>query len=208
VALRARRPVSPYWGFDRGTPVDRHYIEGFLRRCSTDIRGHVLEVQDRMYTERFGSGVERSDVLDIDVRNERATIVADLASADVIPDDTFDCFIATQTLQLVYDVHAAIGHSYRILRPRGVLLATVPTASRVVGDPNAPLDYWRFTTSACRRLFAEHFGDAHVTVQTYGSLATVVAFLYGLAREEVPRRRLDAEDPRFPLIVSVRAVKV
>jgi SAM-dependent methyltransferase len=205
--LRRRMPVSPYWGFDRGTPVDRYYIEHFLREHGGDIRGIVLEVQDRLYTTRFGTGVEQSDVLDIDAGNPAATIVADLARADNIAADTFDCFVLTQTLQLVYDVQAAIAHCHRILRPGGVLLATVPAASRVVGNPDEPLDYWRFTTSGCRRLFGERFGQQNVSVQALGSMAAVVAFLYGMAREEIPRRRLDLHDPRFPLIVAVRAVK-
>ena len=205
--LRRRTPVSRYWGFDRGTPVDRYYIERFLGECAGDIRGRVLEVQDRMYTNHFGMSVDQSEVLDVDAGNPRATIVADLATADAIADDTFDCIVLTQTLQLIYDVHSAVAHCHRILRRDGVLLATVPAVSRVVGDPEAPLDHWRFTTSSCRRLFGDRFGEQHVSVYSYGSLATVCAFLYGLAREELPQRRLEFRDPRFPLIVAVRAVK-
>ena len=207
VVLRRRTPVSAYWGFDRGTPVDRYYIERFLRNHSADIHGRVLEVQDRLYTTRFGTRVEHSDVLDIDAGNTRATILADLAAAGAISDATYDCIVLTQTLQLIYDVQAAIAHCHRILRRNGVLLATVPSASRVVGNPEMPLDYWRFTTSSCRRLFADRFGETQVAVQSFGSLSTVCAFLYGLAHEELPRQRLDFHDPRFPLIVGVRAVK-
>jgi hypothetical protein len=53
--LRRTAPVSRWFGFDRGLPVDRRYIEGFLRRYSSDIRARVLEVGDSAYTLRFGA---------------------------------------------------------------------------------------------------------------------------------------------------------
>jgi SAM-dependent methyltransferase len=204
--LRRTRPLSEFWGFDRGTPVDRHYIESFLAGHRADVRGRVLEVQDSGYTDRFGTGVERRDVLDIDPNNPRATIVADLAAADGIPEDAFDCFILTQTLHLIYDVRAALEHAHRLLRPGGVLLATLPTVSRVSRGAAAS-DYWRFTPAAAAALFGEVFGPEWVAIRSYGNVLTAVAFLSGMAREELSRRDLDARDEHFPVIVGVRAVK-
>ena len=103
-ALRRMTPLSDEFGYDRGTPIDRYYIERFLAENRQHIQGRVLEVKDSGYSERFGEGVTRTDVLDIDTGNALATFVADLAAADTIPDATFDCFILTQTLQYVYDV--------------------------------------------------------------------------------------------------------
>ena len=52
--LRRVRPISPNFGFDRGKPLDRRYIEDFLSHNAQDIRGHVLEVADNAYTLKFG----------------------------------------------------------------------------------------------------------------------------------------------------------
>ncbi len=98
-SIRRTTPLSDHWGRDRGTPVDRYYIEQFLAAERQAIRGRVLEVLNAEYTERFGVGVERSDVLDIDPSNTSATIVADLATADDVPSEAFDCIVLTQTLQ-------------------------------------------------------------------------------------------------------------
>ena len=49
-----RLQLSRDFGFDRGTPIDRYYIESFLSTHASDIRGHVLEVADNTYTRRFG----------------------------------------------------------------------------------------------------------------------------------------------------------
>jgi SAM-dependent methyltransferase len=205
--LRRTTPVSDVWGFDRGLPVDRYYIEQFLDAQRADIRGRVLEVRDAAYTRRFGSGVARSEVLDINPANPRATIVADLAAADAVPSAQFDCFILTQTLQFIYDARSAIGHARRLLEPGGVLLATVPATSRLAPRIGLAGDYWRFTPAACARLFGDTFGPEQVAVRSYGNVLAGMAFLAGLAAEELSRRELDSHDPYFPLVVAVRAVK-
>jgi SAM-dependent methyltransferase len=199
-------PVSDQWGYDRGNPIDRHYIESFLGDHRNDIGGRVVEVMDTRYTERFGSHVTRSDVLDIDASNPRATIIADLADATGIANDTFDCIVLTQVLQLVFDVPAAVSHLERILKPGGVLLATVPGISRV-GRRELSTDFWRFTPESCRRLFAANFRPDDVRVQSYGNVLSASAFLTGLAAEELSKEELDTADSSYPVIIAVRARK-
>jgi SAM-dependent methyltransferase len=198
--------VSDVWGRDRGTPIDRYYIESFLRRHSGDIRGDVLELLDSGYTDRFGTGVTTCDILDIDPQNPRATLVADLAAADDIAEASYDCFILTQTLQFIYDVRAAVSHAYRILRPGGVVLCTVPSVSRVARR-TLDSEHWRFTQASCQRLFGDVFRPDAVAVRSYGNVLACVAFLAGLAAEELTPDELEFEDVYFPLVVSVRATR-
>jgi SAM-dependent methyltransferase len=200
-------PVSARWGWDRGTPVDRYYIERFLHAHAADVRGRVLEVKDSEYATRLDRGVTRFDVLDIDAANPQATIVADLAVGEGIPEGAFDCFILTQTLQLIYDVRAAVAQCHRLLAPGGVLLVTVPVVSRIVHDDGLEWDFWRFTRASCTRLFNDVFGAEQVEVRTFGNVLAGVAFLRGTSYEEIPRRKLDVDDPYFPIVVTVRAVK-
>lgn len=205
--LRRTTPLSNNWGYDRGNPTDRYYIEGFLECHKRDIRGHALEMKDTNYTERYGRGVNQADVLDIDPTNPCATIIADLSAADSIPANSFDCFLLTQTLQYIYDVRSAIGHSHRILRPGGVLLATIPSAAKIDPEFGVNGEYWRFTVASCSLLFGERFGAENVSVRSYGNVLSVIAFLAGMAQEELSRQELDLNDETFPLIVAVRATK-
>lgn len=200
-------PISTEWGFDRGTPIDRYFIERFLEAHAADVRGRVLEVKSSEYTRRFDRGVVRADVLDIDPHNEQATIVADLTAADDVPAGVFDCFILTQTLQFIYDAPAAVRHAHRLLAPGGVLLVTVPVVARISPRYGPETEYWRFTAASCRRLFGDVFGPANVEVSTSGNLLVDMAFLQGAAVEEFPRAKLEVNDPFFPLIVAVRAVR-
>jgi len=204
--LRRTTPLSEHYGRERGSPIDRYYIDRFLAGERAAIRGTVLEVLNREYTERFGDGVEHSDVIDIDAANSDATIVADLAAADVIPSERFDCFVLTQTLQYVYDLQAAVGHVHRILRPGGTVLCTVPTVSRI--DRREPdSEYWRLTAAACERLFGDAFTGGEVAVRTHGNVLASIGFLMGMAAEELSPRHLERDDPFFPLLVTVRATK-
>jgi SAM-dependent methyltransferase len=206
-SLGRTRPLSMSWGHERGTPVDRYYIDAFLAEHRDRIRGRVLEVKDSRYTRRYGTGVETADVLDIDPANPHATILADLSAADAVPADRFDCFILTQTLQFVFDTRAALRHSCRILKPGGVLLATVPAVSRIDNTTGPDTDYWRFTTASCQALFDEVFGRQGVRVRSYGNVTTAVAFLAGAAQEDLRAGQLDAFDEHFPVIVAVSARK-
>ena len=143
-------------------------------------------------------------MLDIDSGNPKASIIADLAAAEAVPSHLFDCFILTQTLLLIYNVRSAIIHAHRILRPGGVLLVTVPVISRIV---HVKSDYWRFTVASCSELFGEVFGEDQITVRSYGNVLSAVAFLTGMAHQELSMKELEANDEYFPLIVTVRAVK-
>ena len=200
-------PLSREWGFDRGTPIDRYFIERFLEEHAADIRGRVLEVKNADYTQRYGRGVQRSDVLDISASNPVATLVADLSQPEQFPEGQFDCFVLTQTMQFIYDVHAVVASIHRLLAPGGVLLVTVPVLSRIAPRYGPTAEFWRFTHASCTRLFGDAFGAGNVEVRTHGNVLAAAAFLYGAAVEELPREKLDVHDPFFPLIVSVRATR-
>ena len=200
-------PISRNWGFDRGQPVDRYYIENFLADNAGDIRGRVLEIGDNSYTRRYGGEhVTVSDVLHVDEGNPAATIVADLAQSDGIPSDAFDCLILTQTLQLVYDVHAAVRTLHRILKPGGVALVTVPSITSIGDVRWEGTWFWGFTHLSAARLFGEIFGE-NVKVEHHGNVLSASAFLYGLASHELSPHELDHRDSHYQVTITVRAVK-
>jgi SAM-dependent methyltransferase len=206
--LRRTTPIARNFGFGRGTPVDRFYIERFLRSHATDIAGRVLEIGGNDYTIAFGADrVTRSDVLHVTSDNPQATIVGDLTSAPDVPDDTFDCIICTQTLQLIYDLKAAVATLRRILKPGGVLLATFPGISQIDDAQWTGVWCWSLTCVSARRLFGDAFGHDRVLSSAHGNILTAVCFLHGVVTEELAAEELAVDDPAFPLLVTVRAAK-
>lgn len=207
--LRRLEPVSRAFGTDRGLAIDRYYVEHCLDAHHADIRGRVLEIGEDTYTRRFGGDrVTRSDILHVHDRNRRATIVGDLADAPHIPDASFDCIILTQTLQLVFDLQAAMRTLHRILAPGGVLLVTVPGISQVaVNSEWGKTWYWAFTALALERLLREHMRAEKVDIRLHGNVLASTGLLYGLASEELLPEELDALDPEYQVIIVARAIK-
>ena len=209
--LRRLSPIGRRWGKDRGgLPIDRYYVERFLAAHTSDVRGRVLEVGDDAYTRRFGGdAVTRRDVLHALPGNPNATIVADLArGGDRLPAAAFDCMILTQVLHVIADPGAAVENVHRALKPGGVVLATFAGISQVSRwDVERWGDYWRFTTLAVRRLFASVFPPDLVGVASYGNVLAAVAFLHGLAAQELRPEELDAHDPDYQVLIAVRAAR-
>ncbi len=206
--FRRLTPFSRHFGFDRGGPVDRYYIENFLAQNASDIQGRVLEIKDAYYTERYGQErVTQSDILDIDKDNPLATIIEDLATAHNIPSDTYDCVILTQTLLLIYDVKAAMAHTHRILKPGGIMLATVPGIVQMDYKALGDTWYWSFTAASCNKLCKEFFADHQVEVTYHGNVLASAAQLFGVSAKELRKEELDHLDPDYQMLITMRAVK-
>jgi len=206
-SLRRTAPFSREWGYDRGTPIDRVYIETFLATHADDVRGACLEVMNADYTARFGGArVSRQDILDINPANILATIVADVGEADSFPVHRFDCVIFTQTLHLIPDMRIALGNVWRAIAPGGVLLLTVPALGRHDTRKGFHHDRWRVTKTGLEWLLTG-LSDARADTTSYGNVLSCTAFLYGLAAEELRPEELHVTDPAFPLIVAARVRK-
>jgi SAM-dependent methyltransferase len=200
-------PVSRHFGFDRGTPVDRYYVEHFLARHASRITGRTLEIGDDSYTARFGGDrTSGREVLHIDPAHP-ATYHGDLASPGILPPARFDCAVVTQTLHLIFNMHAALGQLHAALKPGGTLLLTVPGITPIAGDEWGDTWYWSLTRASLTRLVDEVFGPGQASLAVYGNVFAATAFLQGLAYEEVPLAKLDLVDPLYPVTVAACAVK-
>jgi SAM-dependent methyltransferase len=206
--LRRVRPISEEWGYERGEPIDRYYIEAFLERHAQDVKGRALEILDDTYTRRFGGDrVTEAHVLDIDPANTNATIVADLADAPHVPSDHFDTVIVTQTLHLIPDIRAAIATLHRILAPGGVLLVTSPGISPIGHEQWHDDWHSSLTAPSARALFRQFFSDEDCLVESHGNVLSASAFVFGLSQQDLTPAELDVLDPFYPVTIAVRATK-
>jgi glycosyltransferase involved in cell wall biosynthesis/SAM-dependent methyltransferase len=206
--FRRVTPISHDFGYERGQPVDRFYIERFLAGNAPDVHGRVLEIGDRTYTRRYGKDrVAVSDMMHVTPGEPEATIIGDISTADHIPSNTFDCVIFTQTLQLIYDFHGAIRHLHRILKPGGVLLTTFPGISQTYDTEWGSTWCWAFTPVSARRMFGDVFGEANTHVESHGNVLAAIAFLHGLTAEELTPAELEYHEAGYAVTIAVRAVK-
>jgi SAM-dependent methyltransferase len=203
------KPVSSVFGLDRGTPIDRYYIERFLARHAGQVKGRVLEIGDSSYSRQFGGEqVESFEVMHATPDNRAATIIGDLTDDATLPQDAIDCFICTQTFNFIFDVQQALRGAHHLLKPGGVLLATVAGISQISRyDMDRWGYYWSFTTRSAEELFGAVFPRDRVQVGTHGNVLAAIAFLHGLASRELRRSELDYLDPDYQLLITVRAMR-
>lgn len=210
-ALRRVRPYRPEFGRRRGKCIDRYYIEKFLSTYQESIRGSVAEVGSDDYTMLFGgSRVGHSDVIDVNEKNPRRTITIDLSQTATVPENAFDCVICVQTLFLIPDYPSAVRSLYKMLKPGGVSLITMPGISPVVRGgllAGAGDDWWRFTARSAKHVFAEVFHSENVVVTSYGNVLSATAFLQGIVQEELTKSELEYYDRDFEVIIGVGATK-
>lgn len=207
--LTRTAPVSATFGLDRGTAIDRRYIESFLGGQRGFITGRVLEVAEDTYARRFAStGVQQIDILNPAVATEPRHVVCDLTQVEDVPQGVYDCFICTQTLNFIFDVQAAIAGAWRLLKPGGRFLVTVAGLSQVSRyDMDRWGDYWRFTNLSLQRLLEHQFGS-DVQIISFGNALAATAFLQGLSVEDLPDTcLLDQHDPDYQIIIAGIATK-
>lgn len=207
-ALAGANPFSDRFGMDRGTPIDRVFIEAFLSQHTHLVRGRLLEVGDDVYSRRCGSGhVLGADIVDVDPDNGSASLIADLAQPGSLPLGRYDCAIVVQTLQYVADLQTAVVNLHDCLVPGGALLVTVPGITRVDPGDGRAADKWRFTPRGLFDLLERVFASDGIACVGYGDLHTATAFLYGLAAEEIGLGSGDGRTGDFPVVVCGRAVR-
>lgn len=199
LATRSIHPLSRRFGFDRGTPIDRYWIEAFLAAHRNQITGRVLEITDTHYTRLFGHGVTVADALDLNSRNRRANLHGDLRDLQkLIPSHTYDCLILTHVLGMIDDYNAALRECQRILKPGGTLLLTSSCFAPLTSGLHS--NYWRLTPASAQYVLGHHFRQVQVT--SYGNVLTGQAFWVGLAQEELTPAELEYNDPHYPCIVG------
>jgi hypothetical protein len=206
--LDGTRPIDDDFGFARGQPIDRFYVERFLAAHRADIRGRVLEIGDDAYSRQFGSGqITQQDVLHVSKREPEITITGDLCDPNLLPRDAFNCIILTQTLHLIFDIRTALYNLHASLKSGGVMLITVPWISRIDRGEWGSNWFYSLTPAALRRFLSQASPEGTVEVAAYGNVYAATAFLQGLAVADVDAAKLDDHDPLVPLLVVGRMTR-
>ena len=186
----------------RADTPGRFYVQRFLMQCAAECRGSFLEFGDARYRGLFApDAIERYDIVDV-VAGPAVTIVADIQHCPVIPDNTYDVVVCTQVLEHVANPFLAAAELFRILKPGGRLLLTVPAAYPYHAVPR---DYWRFTRDSLQLLLGGRFRELQIV--PWGNRVTVVAAYWFWSQGHVPRPALTQADPDNPQILSAYARK-
>lgn len=202
-------PISEQFGTERGTPVDRFYIDAFIGENRRYITRDVLEIEDSYYTEKYGSNITTAYVMDVSSKASGISFNANLETGEGIRECIADCFILTQTLMYIYDLSKAVNNIYKLLKPGGVALITCSGISQ--NSRRCMDDYgciFSFNAEALRRMFDDLGKFETIDVGSYGNVKTVTAHIAGLCAEDLLEEDFAYDDKYYPLIsyIAVRRV--
>lgn len=157
--------------------VRRHFIDAFFFRECARIKpaDTVIDIGGKRENKRglFDIGKYSQHVLFVNIDpTTTPDILADAQSIPV-PDDSQDVAIMGELLEHVYDPRPVLQEAYRILRPGGTLLITVPFMYPEHADPN---DYGRYTASYWKKTLGS-FGFTIEQLEPQGTIFAVAATL-------------------------------
>lgn len=199
--------VSQDMGCDRGTPIDRFYIEKFLTQSQKYIAGNIMEIGDNSYTLKYGRNIDTSYILTADKEKtdcvESKVIHGDLQTGVGCEKDFLDCFILTQTLPFIYDVESAAANIISMLKKNGVALLTVSGISMISKyDDSRWGHYWGFTETSLKKLFQNLVDSSQIEIFAMGNPKTAAAFLYGLSVEDLKPEDFISHDELVPVMIG------
>jgi SAM-dependent methyltransferase len=107
-------------------------------------RGRLLDLGcgNMPYRTVISKVVDQYDSLDINSEISNLTYNVSAEEMSIVPDNLFDTVISFEVLEHLPHPQIALKEIYRVLKPEGVLILTVPHLSRLHDIPH---DYYRFT---------------------------------------------------------------
>lgn len=205
--LRSIVGVQPLKGelmSDRTSNLCEYYLNQFLLEFSDDIRGDCLEFEQNCYAKQSGKqNINKHQIIYINENNPQTQAANVTKQLNDLPSDTFDCIICPYVLHTIFELKPAVSQLYRILKPNGVLLVSVPHIS----IRNHESEFWRFTSEGLQTLLEKDFGTQSVTIRAYGNSLTAAGVVRGLVADEFTNSELNYHDLRFAPVICARAIK-
>lgn len=202
------KPVSKMFGTERGTAVDRYYIEKFLDSNSACICGTVLEVANNQYTKKFGRDKVQKSIVSHVKGWGKDSIICNFETGEGVIENSVDCLICTQTLQYIFDLSSAIKNIYKMLKTGGTALITVPGIKPLCEYDNSNWgEYWSFTSKSIEKLCSLVCKSDSYEVKQYGNVKIATAYLYGLCVEDINESDFEYQDLQYPFLICAKIYK-
>lgn len=158
---------------------DRPYINDYINLTKEYIREDVLEFAggDVVYAKKYGkcsnvylmAAIAHKDVYpDVD-------FYADLDDLTTLPEQKFDCIVATQVIMYMKNVEVALQNLKSMLRPGGVLIITVP--GPLFHHSKGSHHMFSFTEESLEYLCDKVFHN-YEKFKYYGDISTVERMLF------------------------------
>jgi SAM-dependent methyltransferase len=199
--LRRLQPLCQFFGFTRGTPVDRYYLDRFVESIGQEVRGITLEIGGEKRNRELYGFTQATEYRVLDLPGLSDDIAGDVSNRNTLSESSLDSIVMFNVLEHCEHPQTVVDNIHHWLKPGGKAFVLVPTAQKI--HP-APRDYWRPLPHGLDSLFKGFSGRE---IRTYGNIATVIASFHGVAAEELTREELEFNHPDYPVTSCITAQK-
>ncbi|MBW4509143.1 MAG: class I SAM-dependent methyltransferase [Scytonematopsis contorta HA4267-MV1] len=198
--LRRGEPFCNEFGFERGTPIDRYYLDKFIGSIRHQVKGKVVEIGGALSNRgEYGfENVSTYDAVDL-LESPLVNICGDVHESNLLKPGYYDTILLFNVLEHCHTPQKVVDNIQNWLVPSGYCMAIVPNAQRIHNNPG---DYWRILPDGMKTLF-QNFDEVQVT--TYGNPTSLIASYMGIAAEELTPDELDQSHPLYPVTTCLVA---
>lgn len=188
-------PISTDFGWSRGTPIGRNYVNKFVAEKAEGLGGTILEFGESRYKACFKT-VQRYQVIDV-VPGPSVDYVCDIHDVSSVPAHYFDVIVCTQVLEHVERPVDALRQLHKLLKKDGRLICTVPFLAHI---HYVPTDFYRFSIDAiCSALNIAGFEV--LEARNSGNALVTIGSLLGYAAEDFKSNEMEIVDNVYPFNV-------
>ncbi len=163
--------------------VSRFLLQEKVKKYGHYMNGHLLDAGSGSYS-RYRHFFPSDTVTRMDIKSGPNVDVVGRAEKMPFKDSEFDSMLSTQVFEHLEYPEKAAAEAYRVLKPGGYLLLTVPQWNELHEEPH---DYWRYTCFGIKALF-ERNGFSVVEYEQYGGFFATYSQI--LMRYLIDRGRL------------------
>jgi len=194
-------PACLDFGFSRGTPLDRYYLNKFVAESRDLVVGSVLEIGGQKGSHELYGFKNATSYVTMSIDSSDADITTDAHDASAALPESYDSIIIFNVLEHCRRPWVIASNIYSWLKPGGRVFVMIPNMQRIHEGPG---DYWRILPEGLRSIFNQFNVEKLVT---YGNLFTSIAALSGVSSEEIPTGDKDSLDTDYPTITCMTGSK-
>lgn len=162
---------------DSAYSLRRYYVDRFLceqfekipaSASVLDIGGHKDSIRGNFSPYAYGI-----DVTCVNISDEKGTDIISDATLLPIQEKAFDIVLCSELIEHVYKPHEVLEEIYRVLKPGGKALLTIPLHYHIHGDPQ---DYGRYTYNFLEKALVDAgFTLEEIKIRPQGKYWSVLA---------------------------------
>jgi len=191
--IKAPFLVTPISSFICPSYLSRKSLYQAISTYAPQIYGDILDFGcgEKPYQSLFANAKSYLGVdIEVSGHNHKGSKVDIFYNGHTLPfeDEAFDCIVSFEAFEHIFNLENILNELYRVLKPQGLLLISIPFAWN---EHEEPYDFARYTSFGIKFLLKTHNFDILALTKTNSTLLAIFnIFIEYMARNIYPHNKL------------------